>query len=247
MDEFMQRHENRFIARQPEYFLNKEDAVRPIRVHLADSDHFSRAGISAVLASASDITIEKISDSMHEAVQNAVSLTPHIVILEYSLSGADIHHAIEEITSQAPSSRVVLLANSYGRAELGKAYDAGSSGLISKNSISAELPSALRMVAAGYQLFAQPSDGWEKPMRYAKRSQNQSIVSDLSDRDKQLMRGVASGMTNVQISRSSHISEGSVKLHLARIMDELEVSNRVQLAVIASETGLITSADLRTA
>ncbi|MGP9786724.1 response regulator transcription factor [Glutamicibacter sp. 287] len=219
----------------------------PIRVHLADSDHFSRAGISAVLASANDITIERISDSMHEAVQNAVSSTPHIVILEYSLSGTDIHHAIQEITSQAPSSKVVLLANSYGRAELAKAYDSGSSGLISKNSISAELPSALRMVAAGYQLFAQPSEGWEKPLRFAKRSQNQSIVSEMSDRDKQLVRAVASGMTNVQISRSTHISEGSVKLHLARIMDGFGASNRVQLAVIAAETGLITSADLLTA
>ncbi|MGP9487615.1 response regulator transcription factor [Glutamicibacter sp. AOP5-A2-7] len=64
---------------------------------------------------------------------------------------------------------------------------------------------------------------------------------------RQLVRGVASGMTNIQISRSTHISEGSVKLHLARIMDEFGVSNRVQLAVIAAETGLITSADLLTA
>ncbi|WP_444635916.1 response regulator transcription factor [Glutamicibacter sp. AOP33-2CA-4] len=184
---------------------------------------------------------------MHEAVQNAVSSTPHIVILEYSLSGTDIHLAIQEITSQAPSSKVVLLANSYGRAELAKAYDSGSSGLISKNSISAELPSALRMVAAGYQLFAQPSEGWEKPLRFARRSQNQTIIGKMNDRDRQLVRAVASGMTNVQISRSTHISEGSVKLHLARIMDEFGASNRVQLAVIAAETGLITSAELLTA
>ena len=67
----------------------------------------------------------------------------------------------------------------------------------------------------------------------------------MADRDCGLVRLVAAGLTNAQISRMAHISEGSVKLHLARVMDGLNVSNRVQLAVIAAESGLVTSADLK--
>ncbi|GAA2953254.1 response regulator transcription factor [Glutamicibacter bergerei] len=119
--------------------------------------------------------------------------------------------------------------------------------MISKSSISEELPSTLRLIANGYKIFAAPHDGWEIVSLSPHRTQNQSIIEALNDRDRRLIYSVAAGLTNTQISRTLHISEGSVKLHLARLMDELNVSNRVQLAVIATENGLITSADLKTA
>lgn len=217
----------------------------PIRVHLADSDHFSRAGITSVLADAEDIVIESVTDSMAEAVEGTSEMRPDIVIMESSLNGKNIFAAIQEISERAPTTKVVVLANRYNREELLRAQDAGSAGLISKTSISTELPSALRMLFAGYQLFAQPEDGWEATSRIVRRSTNQNAVRNLSERDRSLARLVAAGLTNVQISRISHISEGSVKLHLARIMDELGVTNRVQLAVIATESGLVSSADLQ--
>ncbi|MGO2031411.1 helix-turn-helix transcriptional regulator [Glutamicibacter sp. BW77] len=70
-------------------------------------------------------------------------------------------------------------------------------------------------------------------------------MRNLSERDRSLVRLVAAGLTNVQISRISHISEGSMKLHLARILEQLNVTNRVQLAVIATESGLVSLADLQ--
>ncbi|MFC0419230.1 response regulator transcription factor [Glutamicibacter ardleyensis] len=98
---------------------------------------------------------------------------------------------------------------------------------------------------AGYQLFARPVDGWEATSRIVRRSSKQAIVRNLSERDRSLVRLVAAGLTNVQISRISHISEGSMKLHLARILEQLNVTNRVQLAVIATESGLVSPADLQ--
>lgn len=218
-----------------------------IRIHLADSDHFSRAGIAGVLAEASDMMIEHVSDCMSEAVQAATELKPDIVILESSLNGTDLFSSIREISESAPNTKIVVLATRYQRDDISKAYDAGSSGLISKSSISSELPSAMRMLAAGYQLFAQPLDGWESTAKIVRRSGQQSVLRKLSERDRSLVRLVAAGLTNSQIARIAHISEGSVKLHLARIMEELEVSNRVQLAVIATESGLVSSADLQIA
>lgn len=218
-----------------------------IRVHLADSDHFSRAGIVGALTDERDIVVEKIAGSMAEALENASQLRPHVVLLETSLSGDGLFKTIRQLMSAAPDSKVVVLATRYSREEVTQAYDAGSSGIISKSSISTELPSALRMVAGGYQLFAPPTEGWEYPVRLERRTHNQKIVRSFSARDRQLISLVAAGLTNVQISRAIHISEGSVKLYLARIMDELSVVNRVQLAVIAAETGLITSADLQIA
>ncbi|MGX1749748.1 response regulator transcription factor [Glutamicibacter protophormiae] len=218
-----------------------------IRVHLADSDHFSRAGIVGALTAERDIAVEHIAGSMAEALENASQNKPDIVLLETSLSGDSLFKSVRQLVAASPNSKIVVLATRYSRDEVTQAYDAGSSGIISKSSINTELPSALRMVAAGYQLFAPPTDGWEYPVRMEKRTENQTIIRSLSGRDRQLVSLVAAGLTNIQISRAIHISEGSVKLYLARIMDELSVTNRVQLAVIAAETGLITSADLQIA
>ncbi|MGO2480673.1 response regulator transcription factor, partial [Glutamicibacter ardleyensis] len=164
-----------------------------------------------------------------------------------SLNGNDIYRAIHLIVTESPNTSVAVLATKYDRAEALLAYSAGSSALISKSSISEELPSTLRLIANGYKIFAAPHDGWEIVSLSPHRTQNQSIIEALNDRDRRLIYSVAAGLTNTQISRTLHISEGSVKLHLARLMDELNVSNRVQLAVIATENGLITSADLKTA
>lgn len=221
--------------------------MSPIRVHLADSDHFSRSGIVSALADSRDIVVEQIADSMSEAISNADLDKPDIIVMESSLTGNCLFGTIREILKRTPMTKVVVLATRYNRDEVAQAYDAGSSGLLSKSSISSELPSALRMVAAGYQLYAPPTDGWEYPVRIEKRTENQAIIREFGERDQQLVRLVAAGMTNTQIARAVHISEGSVKLHLTRIMDDLRVTNRVQLAVIATETGLVTSADLKIA
>ncbi|WP_345470687.1 response regulator transcription factor [Glutamicibacter ectropisis] len=218
-----------------------------IRVHLADSDYFSRAGISGVLSTAEDFVLEQVTDSMPEAISGAAELKPDVILLEATTDGHDLYGAIQEISEQSPDTKIVVMAGRYNRNEIALAYEAGSSGLISKSSISSELPSALRMLVAGYQLFAPPTDGWDPTSRVARRSIHQEAFQELGERDRGLVRLVAAGLTNAQISRIAHISEGSVKLHLARVMDELSVSNRVQLAVIAAEAGLVTSADLKIA
>ncbi|WP_255474760.1 response regulator transcription factor [Glutamicibacter sp. JC586] len=91
--------------------------------------------------------------------------------------------------------------------------------------------------------IAHPTDGWEPASRIARRTIHQEAFRESGDRDCGLVRLVVAGLTNAQISRMAHISEGSVKLHLTRVMDGLNVPNRVQLAVIAAESGLVTSAD----
>lgn len=218
-----------------------------IRVHLADSDHFSRVGITSILSAAEDITIESVTESMADAVETAAELRPDIIILESSLNGRNIFNAIRAISERVPTAKVVVLATKFSRDEITQAYDAGSTGVMSKGSITAELPSALRMVNAGYQVFARPIDGWDPASAIVRRSINREAMRALNERDRSLVRLVAAGLTNVQIARIAHISEGSVKLYLGRIMDTLNVTNRVQLAVIATESGFVSSADLQIA
>lgn len=218
-----------------------------IRVHLADSDHFSRAGISGVLAMAKDIIVEQISDSMAGAVSASAEHRPDIVILESSLNGKDIYKAIRAIVSDSPNTKVAVLSTKYDRATATLTYSAGGSALISKSSISGELPSTLRLITAGYKVYAPPEDGWGTVTFSPNHSHIQGIMRALNERDRRLICSVAAGLTNTQISRTLHISEGSVKLHLARLMDELNICNRVQLAVIATENGLISSVDLKSA
>src|SRR5699024_3525980 len=105
-----------------------------IRVHLADSDHFSRAGIVGALTAERDIAVEHIAGSMAEALENASQNKPDIVLLETSLSGDSLFKSVRQLVTASPNSKIVVLATRYSRDEVTQAYDAGSSGIISKSS-----------------------------------------------------------------------------------------------------------------
>lgn len=218
--------------------------MSPLRVHLADSDHFSRVGISSALAEAQDLVLEKAYSSISEAVEGSLEHRPDIVLVEESLKGENLGEAISHITSNSPDTKVVVLAVNHDANRISRAHAAGSSGYLTKDTINCELPAALRMIAGGYSLFAQPSDEAVFPPRSRLVTNRNTVIESLSDRDRLLVSLVASGNTNSKIARTMHISEGSVKLYLARIMEKLNVSNRVQLAVIAAEAGLITFDDI---
>lgn len=216
----------------------------PLRVHLADSDHFSRAGISSALAEAQDLVLEKSYSSIAEAVEGSITHLPDIVLIEGTLKGENLDDAISSIVSGSPTTKVVMLAVQHDTRSMTKAHAAGSSGYLTKDTIQFELPEALRMIAEGYSLFAQPSDDEIFPPRSRLLTNRHAVLESLGPRDCQLVALVAAGNTNSRIARSMHISEGSVKLYLARIMEKLQIANRVQLAVIAAEAGIISFADL---
>lgn len=221
--------------------------MSPLRVHLADSDLFSRAGIKVALADCEDLFLEKAYSSISETVKGTLECEPDIVLVEESLRGDNLGEAITRITETSPNTKVVILAVTHDTGTISKAHAAGISGYITKDTIHADLPAALRMIAGGYSLFAQPSDEAIFPPRFRLISDRESILDCLSARDRQLISLVASGCTNSRIAKIMHISEGSVKLYLARIMEKWKISNRVQLAVIAAEVGLITFDDLESA
>lgn len=216
----------------------------PLRVHLADSDHFSRAGISSALADAQDLVLERAYSSISEAVEGSVEYRPDIVLVEESLRGENLGEAISFITSSSPETKVVVLAVKHDTGSMTRAHAAGSSGYLTKDTIQLELPAALRMIAEGYSLFAQPSDDEIFPPRSRLLTNHHTVLESLDPRDRKLVALVAAGNTNSRVAKSIHISEGSVKLYLARIMEKLQIANRVQLAVIAAEAGLISFADL---
>lgn len=218
--------------------------MSPLRVHLANSDNFSRVGISGALAQAEDLILEKAYSSIVEAVEGTLEHQPDIVLVEDTVRGENLGQAISEITTSSPKTKVVILAVTHDTGSISRTHAAGSSGYITKDTIHAELPSALRMIAGGYSVFAQPSDEEIFPPRARLMADRNYIFKSLSQRDRQLISLVAAGNTNSRIARVMHISEGTVKLYLARIMEKLKIANRIQLAVIAAEVGLITFEDL---
>lgn len=216
-----------------------------VRVVLADSDHFSLAAINRFLESALDIEIIETCQTVADASKCTVKHKPEILLVEATILEPDSAEALELVRHSSPQTKTVLLTSEDVRSLAFRAYHAGFSGLLSKRTISKELPGALRVIAAGYKIYAQPHNDQEPTPRAQHRTIHNNYFEALAERDRQLVTAVASGLTNSQVARSLHISEGLVKLKLATIMDQLRITNRVQLAVIATEYGLITSAELR--
>lgn len=211
-----------------------------IRVHLADGDYFLRLGLERLLSTCPDIKLEQITDTGDATVQAALQGKPDLVLMETSLDNVCSMDAIRQITMGAPGTRVVVLSSVHDIETMSRARSAGACSYLAKSAISTDLGTALRLIHWGNMIFSKPTDADQFPPHAANRHDLKSqLLRQTSPRDRQILQSLSEGLTNAQIALQQHVSEGTVKATLARIMDPLGVNNRVQLAVLAVQAGLL--------
>lgn len=211
-----------------------------IRVHLADGDYFLRLGLESLLATSPDVVLEQVTSNGSQAIEAAQKEKPDLVLMESSITNVCSMEATRRIVSTTPGTKVVMLSAAHDLETMTRSHSAGACSYLAKSSISTDLGAALRMIHSGNMIFSKPTDADRFPLSTVSNYELQArFLRQTSPRDRRLLNALAKGYTNVQIATLLHVSEGTVKAQLAKIMEPLHVTNRVQLAVLVVQAGLL--------
>lgn len=200
---------------------------RPIRLLLTEDHPVVRHGLKALIARESDLTVVAETASAQEAIEKAAELQPDIVIMDISLEGPSGLQATSRIRERCPGTRVLALTVHEQRSYLRQMFSAGAAGYVLKRSAPEELIRAVRTVAAGEtyidQAFARTdADG-------KTRAPGPIRDTDLSDREREVVRLISAGYTNKEIATRLAISVKTVETYKARSMDKLGFRSRADI------------------
>ena len=233
------RHRTSWRAARPP---DREPAV--IRVLLADDQALVRAGFRFIAGSAPDIEVVGEAADGAAAVDLARSLRAEVVLMDIRMPGTDGLEATRQIAADPELSgvRVIILTTFEADEYVFEAIRAGASGFLVKDTEPEDLISAIRVVARGDALLS-PSVTRTLISSIAGRGPAQpvdaSVLSVLTDREREVLARVAAGMSNDEIGAALFMSPLTAKTHVNRMMAKLGARDRAQLVVIAYETGLV--------
>lgn len=216
------------------------------RVLIADDQSLVRDGFAAILRGQPDIQVVGEAADGQEAVTQARQLTPDIVLMDIRMPRLDGIEATRRLFSDPTwIGHVIVLTTFDAEENVWDALNAGASGFLLKTTTSDELIRAIRTVAQStallapevtrrlvHQFMARPRPGCTSPE-----------LTQLTEREADVFRGVAEGRTNQEIAATLFVSESTVKTHINRIFTKLGLRDRTQAVIYAYESGFITPGD----
>ncbi len=215
-----------------------------IRVALADDQHLIRAGFRSLLEAEPDLEVVGEAATGREAVALVKRTAPDVVLMDIRMPDGDGLWATEQIVAdpQLAGTHVVVVTTFELDEYVAQAIRAGASGFLVKDTEPVELIRAVRVVAGGEALLS-PSVTKRLLERVAgtlRDTPDDSRLAALTDREREVLTLVGHGLTNDEIGGRLFLSPLTAKTHVSRIMAKLLARDRVQLVVIAYETGLVT-------
>ena len=213
-----------------------------IRVLVADDQSMVRAGFRMLLSDESDIEVIAEASNGIEAVDKAARFQPTVVLMDIRMPELDGLEATRRILADDHAARVIVLTTFDLDEYVYEALRAGASGFVLKDEPPEQLLAAIRIVARGEALL---SPGITKRVieKFTSISHPEPPmqVAELTDREIDVFRLIARGLSNAEIGQELHISDTTVKTHITHILQKLNLRDRVQAVVLAYETGLFTS------
>jgi DNA-binding NarL/FixJ family response regulator len=214
-----------------------------LRVVIADDQPMMRAGFRAVLEATGDIIVVAEAANGEEAVRLAGQHAPDVILMDIRMPVMD---GIEA-TRRLPRQRVLILTT-FGLDEyIIDALRAGASGFLLKDAPTAEVVAAVRAVAAGDAVLSatvtrQLLDQVGRRLPAAVSRVTDGLAA-LTDREREVLRLLAAGLSNAEIAAALVVSEATVKTHVSHLLGKLGLRDRVQAVIYAYETGLISPAE----
>ncbi|MFY1691789.1 response regulator [Plantactinospora sp. WMMB782] len=214
----------------------------PLRVVVADDQALVRTGFRMILT-ADDIDVVAEATNGAEAVDAVRRTLPDVVLMDVRMPEMDGLEATRRIlTGAAADPRVIILTTFDLDHYVYAALSAGASGFLLKDVTPEHLVAAVRMVRSGDALLA-PAITRRLVERFADRGADPAAphrdLSTLTPRELEVLRLLAQGLSNAELAARLHLSEATVKTHVARILGKLGLRDRVQAVVVAYETGLV--------
>ncbi len=218
-------------------------------VLIADDQALVRVGLRKILETEPLLTVAGEAADGEDAIAEARRLQPDLVLMDIRMPVLDGIEATRRIVRDRTSTRVLILTT-FGLDQY--VYDAllaGASGFMLKDAPPEEIVAAVRIVAAGEALLA-PSVTRAVIEEFARREppptpQQPPALAELTPRERQVLELLARGRSNAEICEQLVISEATAKTHVARVLQKLNLRDRVQVAIYAYETGLVTPGSAR--
>jgi len=214
-----------------------------ISVLIVDDQRLVRAGFEVLVESADDLCVVGTAGNGAEAVELAAATTPDVVLMDIRMPVMDGLEATKQILAAATGTRVLMLTTFDLDEYVFGALQAGASGFLLKDTPPADLLTGIRVVAAGDALLS-PSITRHLIEQFVRRPPAAAAAPDrlrlLTGRELEVLELVARGLTNQQIAECLLVSPATAKTHVARLLMKLDARDRVQLTILAYETGLVT-------
>jgi DNA-binding NarL/FixJ family response regulator len=217
-----------------------------IRVFCVDDHEFMHDGLESRLALESDIECVGHAESADGLAQRIAADKPDVVLLDLEMPGADPFSAIEDLRSQCPDARVIILSAYVRDHFLDQAIDRGAWGYFSKGDSPGSLIEGIRRVAGGQTAFGpNVQDRVHRDSAGAATAPGDepaptgSRLKRLSSRELEVLRLVGRGMSRADIARTMHRSIKTVDAHHTSIMKKLDIHDRAELAIFAVRENLV--------
>jgi two-component system response regulator NreC len=212
-----------------------------IRVLLADDHTILRAGLRRMLNEQPDIEVVGEASDGRQAVSEALALKPDVVLMDITMPEMNGIEATRQVKRALDSTRVLILTMHENEEYLFQALRTGASGYILKEAADTELISAIRIVNTG-RFYMSPSAQTMMVGDYLLRvrsGEERDSYSALTEREREILKLVAEGLTNNQIAERLYISPKTVDTHRTHIMDKLNLHSRAELVKYAMRRGLL--------
>jgi DNA-binding NarL/FixJ family response regulator len=217
-----------------------------IRVLLVDDQSMVRAGLRMLLAKEPDIEVVAEAENGLEAVAKAARVNPEVVLMDIRMPVLNGVEATRRILEADESARVLILTTFDLDEYVYEALRAGASGFVLKDDPPEQLIAAVRTVAAGEALLS-PTVTRRVIAQFTRvhRQSPPKAVDSLTTREREVFRLIARGLSNAEIGQELFISDTTVKTHITRLLQKLDLRDRAQAIVLAYQTGLFDVDELR--
>jgi DNA-binding NarL/FixJ family response regulator len=222
-----------------------------VRVLLADDQPLMLVGLGILIGDTDDLEVVGEAGDGREAVRLVRELRPDVVVMDIRMPGMDGIEATRQATAEPDPPKVLVLTTFDDDEYVYGALRAGASGFLLKSMALDAILDAIRVVAAGDALiapsvtrrliadFAGTSATPAAPAPDAEPAADASLIAGITDREREVLALVGQGLSNPEIAERLVISTATAKTHVARLFAKLEARDRVHLAIIAFETGLV--------
>lgn len=209
-----------------------------IRVLIVDDHLVVRKGLTALLATKKDIEVIGEASNGKEALAGVKELKPDIVLMDLLMPEMDGVEAIKNIMGEFPSAKILVMTSFATDEMVFPAIKAGALGYLLKDSSPNELINAIHQVYKG-EPSLHPKIARKVLLEISNPKANKRSEDPLTEREMEVLKSIARGMSNQEIGSALSISEATVRTHVSRVLSKLHLASRTQAALYALKEGFV--------
>lgn len=201
-----------------------------IRILIVEDHFLARMALATVINTQSDMTVVAEAESGEQAVELHRRHRPDVTLMDLRIPGMSGFEAIAVIRRESPAARVIVLTNYEGSEDIYRCLQAGVQSYLLKDTGGEELLKAIRVVHEGRRYI---------PQTVGARLAERFPASELTQRELEVLRLLARGMSNKEIAHNLKIAEKTIRIHVSSILSKLQVGDRTQAALAALQRGIV--------